>query len=200
MSRTPDEIIEDIDDSIRGIGDSDVWTGIWEIIEDILDSIKLAETAAQADDHPESGLVILGGVRNAPSNYLRFERPVTVMGFDPMIQVIHERDVVSAIIKAVEPGVRGIFNLRGPGEAPLSRIFRILDRRPRSVPGPIEGLVALHPPEIALGAQAHGRERTGSALRIADDRAVLGRVRNTRLFDAPSVRVGPFERRGRQAA
>lgn len=77
---------------------------------------------------------ILGGVRNAPSNYLRLERPLALMGFDPMVQVIHERDVVEAISLAIQPGVRGIFNLKGPGEVPLSRIFRVLGRRPVPVP------------------------------------------------------------------
>ncbi len=80
---------------------------------------------------------ILGSVRNAPSNYLRLKRPMTLMGFDPMVQAIHQRDVVDAIIRALDPGVRGIFNLRGPGELPLSRVLRMLGRRPRSVPGPI---------------------------------------------------------------
>jgi UDP-glucose 4-epimerase len=56
------------------------------------------------------------------------------MGFDPMVQVIHERDVVRAIALALEPGVRGIFNLKGPGEVPISRVFKLLGRRPRSVP------------------------------------------------------------------
>ena len=93
--------------------------------------------------HPETETVILrpchilGGVRNAASNYLRLERPVTVMGFDPMVQPIHERDVVEAISLALRPGVRGIFNLRGPGELPLSRVLKELGRRPRSVPGPL---------------------------------------------------------------
>ncbi len=77
---------------------------------------------------------ILGGVRNAPSNYLRLPHPMSLMGFDPMVQVIHERDVVSAIILALQPGVRGIFNLKGPGEVPMSRVFKILGRRPRPVP------------------------------------------------------------------
>ncbi len=77
---------------------------------------------------------ILGRVKNAPSNYLRLERPITILGFDPMVQVIHERDVVEAISLALKPGVRGIFNLRGPGEMPLSKILRRLGRRPRAVP------------------------------------------------------------------
>jgi UDP-glucose 4-epimerase len=80
---------------------------------------------------------ILGAVRNAPSNFLRLERPLTVLGYDPMVQVIHERDVVHAIVLALAPGVRGIFNLKGPGEVPLSRLLRLLDRRPVPVPGPL---------------------------------------------------------------
>jgi len=90
--------------------------------------------------HPDTETVvlrpchILGGVRNAPSNYLRLEHPVTLMGFDPMVQVIHERDVVSAIALALQPGVRGIFNLKGPGEVPMSKVMRILGKRPRPVP------------------------------------------------------------------
>jgi UDP-glucose 4-epimerase len=93
--------------------------------------------------HPETETVILrpchilGSVRNAPSNYLRLERPITVMGFDPMVQVVHERDVVAAVRLAIEPGVKGIFNLRGPGELPLSRLLAKLGRTPRSVPGPL---------------------------------------------------------------
>ncbi len=78
---------------------------------------------------------ILGAVRNAPSNYLRLERPLKVLGFDPMLQVIHERDVAEAVRLALRRGVRGIFNLRGPGEVPLSHVFRILGRRPLPVPG-----------------------------------------------------------------
>lgn len=90
--------------------------------------------------HPDTETVvlrpchILGGVKNAPSNYLRLERPLTLMGFDPMVQLIHERDVVRAIRLALEPGVRGIFNLKGPGEVPMSRVFRLLGKRPQSVP------------------------------------------------------------------
>jgi UDP-glucose 4-epimerase len=90
--------------------------------------------------HPDTETVILrpchilGGVRNAPSNYLRLERPITLMGFDPMVQLIHERDVVDAITLALQPGVRGIFNLKGPGEVPMSRALKILDRHPRAVP------------------------------------------------------------------
>jgi UDP-glucose 4-epimerase len=73
-------------------------------------------------------------VRNAPSNYLRLERPFTVMGFDPMIQLIHEEDVCRALALALRPGIRGVFNVVGPGEVPLSAILRELGREPIPVP------------------------------------------------------------------
>ena len=66
---------------------------------------------------------ILGGVRNAPSNYLRLKAIPTLLGFDPMVQVIHQDDVVSAITQALRPGVRGIFNVAGPAPLPLSRLI-----------------------------------------------------------------------------
>ncbi|HEY8086568.1 MAG TPA: NAD-dependent epimerase, partial [Polyangiaceae bacterium] len=59
---------------------------------------------------------------------------LTVMGFDPMTQVIQQRDVVRAIELALRPGIRGIFNLAGPEPVPLSRLVKILGRQRISVP------------------------------------------------------------------
>ncbi len=90
--------------------------------------------------HPETETVILrpvhilGNVRNAPSNFLRLPTIPTLLGFDPMIQVIHEADVVRAIEHALLPGRRGIFNIAGPEPLPLSHAIRILGRP--SVPVP----------------------------------------------------------------
>jgi UDP-glucose 4-epimerase len=80
---------------------------------------------------------ILGRVHNAPSNYLRLPTPPTLLGFDPMVQVIHERDVAEAIVCALVPGVRGIYNVVGPGEVPLSVILRELGRRTVPIPHPL---------------------------------------------------------------
>ena len=80
---------------------------------------------------------ILGRTRNAPSNYARMDRPITVMGFDPMMQVIHERDVIEAIALALGPGVRGVYNIRGPGEVSVSRMVRMLGKTPAPIPGPL---------------------------------------------------------------
>jgi UDP-glucose 4-epimerase len=77
---------------------------------------------------------ILGEVHNAPSNFLRLNPIMTVMGFDPMAQVIQQADVVQAIELALRPGVRGIFNVAGPEPAPISQIIKILGRQRLSVP------------------------------------------------------------------
>src|SRR5512146_650348 len=80
---------------------------------------------------------IVGPVHNAPSNYLRIPRPPTLLGFDPMVQLIHVDDVAEAIALALAPERRGIYNLVGPGEVPLSTILGELGREPRSIPHPL---------------------------------------------------------------
>jgi UDP-glucose 4-epimerase len=54
-----------------------------------------------------------------------------------MVQIIHERDVVEAIVCALRPRTRGIFNVTGPGELPLSAIIAELDRRVLRFPHPL---------------------------------------------------------------
>ncbi|HEX9296360.1 MAG TPA: NAD-dependent epimerase/dehydratase family protein [Polyangiaceae bacterium] len=77
---------------------------------------------------------ILGTVRNAPSNYLRLPVIPTLLGFDPMIQVLHEEDTVRAIELALRPGVRGVFNIAGPPPAPLSRVVKTVGRPTVPIP------------------------------------------------------------------
>ena len=77
---------------------------------------------------------ILGSVRNAASNFLRLDPIPTLLGFDPMIQVLHERDVAHAIRAALEPGRRGIYNVAGPDPLPLSRAVKMLGKTSLPVP------------------------------------------------------------------
>ncbi|HVV83216.1 MAG TPA: NAD-dependent epimerase/dehydratase family protein [Kofleriaceae bacterium] len=87
---------------------------------------------------------ILGTVHNAPSNYLRLDPVPTLLGFDPMVQIIHEADVAVAVTAALAPGARGIYNIVGPGQLPLSAILRELGRRTIPVPHPVaQGLWSL---------------------------------------------------------
>ncbi len=90
--------------------------------------------------HPATETVILrptnivGAVRNAPSNYLRLAVVPTLLGFDPMVQVLHQDDAVSAIALALGPGARGIFNVAGPPPATLSKVVALTGRPRVAVP------------------------------------------------------------------
>jgi UDP-glucose 4-epimerase len=77
---------------------------------------------------------ILGSVQNAPSNYLRQSVVPTLMGYDPMVQVIHQDDVVHALVLALAGGVRGVFNIAGPPPAAVSKIIAIAGRGRLPVP------------------------------------------------------------------
>lgn len=93
--------------------------------------------------HPDIETVILrpvhivGAVHNAPSNFLRLKTVPTLLGYDPMIQFVHADDVIQAIEKSLRPGIRGIFNVAGPGQLPLSEVLKVLGRRQVPVPEPI---------------------------------------------------------------
>lgn len=94
--------------------------------------------------HPEVETVVLRPVhivgptiRNAPSNFLRLQRPITLAGFDPMIQLIEVLDACRAMEMALRPGLRGVFNVLGPGEVPLSAALRELGRKPIPLPHPV---------------------------------------------------------------
>lgn len=98
---------------------------------------------------------VLGpSVRTLLNRYLGRSRVFTVLGYDPMQQVIHEDDLGLAFEHALEPGVRGVFNVTGPGEVPLHVLIE--EAGATSVPVP-EGLIAMVKgrlgfPEIPRGA------------------------------------------------
>lgn len=77
---------------------------------------------------------ILGEVHNAASNFLRLPTIPTLLGFDPMIQVMSEYDVVRVLRRALGPGTRGIYNIAGPDPLPLSHAIKMLGRSSLPVP------------------------------------------------------------------
>jgi UDP-glucose 4-epimerase len=58
-------------------------------------------------------------VHSVIGRYLRERRVPTVIGFDPMMQFIHEEDLSDAIALTLGRGLQGVFNVAGPGEVPL---------------------------------------------------------------------------------
>jgi UDP-glucose 4-epimerase len=76
-------------------------------------------------------------IKNAPSNYLRLKRPWMMAGFDPMVQLIHVDDAARAMVEALRREAKGVFNVVGPGQVPLSAVFRELGRTVLPVPHPL---------------------------------------------------------------
>ena len=91
------------------------------------------------------------------ANYLSARRVPTVLGYDPLFQVMHERDAARAVAAALEHGLRGIYNVSGPAPIPLSVLVEEAGRRPVPVPEPIlvRTLGRFGFPRLPRGAVAH---------------------------------------------
>jgi len=76
-------------------------------------------------------------VRNAPSRYLRLRIIPTLAGFDPMVQLTAEDDLIGMIEGALKPGVRGVINLASTEPVPLARILKIVGKPTLPVPHPL---------------------------------------------------------------
>ena len=60
-----------------------------------------------------------------------------MMGFDPLIQVVHEVDAIAAFKLAVDRDVPGTFNIVGDGVLPLSTVIKLAGRVALPIPHPI---------------------------------------------------------------
>ena len=57
------------------------------------------------------------------------------MGFDPVLQLIHQDDMIKALRASLKPNVHGVYNIVGQGQAPLSRMLMFLGKKSYPVPG-----------------------------------------------------------------
>ncbi len=71
---------------------------------------------------------------NVFAQYLRLPTVPTVAGFDPMLQCMHEDDLVAAILLALEKNLRGVFNVAGPGAVSLQTVIREVGSAQISLP------------------------------------------------------------------
>jgi UDP-glucose 4-epimerase len=63
-------------------------------------------------------------VHSAIGGYLKLPWVPTILGFNPLLQFIHEEDVAEAVARTLELGLRGVYNLAGPGAVPLKVAIR----------------------------------------------------------------------------
>jgi UDP-glucose 4-epimerase len=76
-------------------------------------------------------------VHNAFSRYLARKVVPTMMGFDPLVQFLHEVDAIAALHLALLRDVSGTFNIVGDGVLPLSTVIKLAGRIALPVPHPL---------------------------------------------------------------
>ncbi len=99
-------------------------------------------------EHREMGMSLLRPVHIVGPNiregmlyqYLKRNPIPTALGFDPMVQVVHEEDAIQSILCALKGKRSGIYNVAGPGALPLSILLRELGRKTLPIPHPFFAL------------------------------------------------------------
>jgi UDP-glucose 4-epimerase len=86
-------------------------------------------------------------IQNQISQLLRGQYCPVLLGYDPMMQFVHESDVAEALILALASDRAGIYNVAGEGVIPWSHAVRAAG----SIPVPVPHLLAY--PAFALASQ-----------------------------------------------
>jgi UDP-glucose 4-epimerase len=74
---------------------------------------------------------------NAVTRHFEPRRVTTLLGYDPLMQFLHEEDLLQAVDLALEREAPGPFNLAGEGVLTLSTLLRLAGKRARPLPHPI---------------------------------------------------------------
>ena len=97
--------------------------------------------------HPEVRTVVLRPVgvlgrhvHSMIASYLQLPRIPTVMGFNPMVQLLGEGDLCEALVCALEGELQGVYNVEGSGAVPLHTVIEQVGRIAWPVPGPLARL------------------------------------------------------------
>jgi UDP-glucose 4-epimerase len=103
-----------------------------------------AEIARFAEQTPQSIVTVLRTapilgptVHNFLTRYLARRLVPIAMGFDPLVQFLHEIDAIAAFKLAVDRDNPGIYNVVGDGVLPLSTVIKLAGRLAVPVPHPL---------------------------------------------------------------
>lgn len=76
-------------------------------------------------------------VHNYVTRYLSRRVVPTMMGFDPLVQFVHEIDAIAAVKLAVDRDHDGVFNIVADGVLPLSTVIKLAGRLAVPIPHPL---------------------------------------------------------------
>lgn len=68
------------------------------------------------------------------ASFLRGPRVPLIIGYDPLYQFMHERDVAKAVESAIRVRLRGVYNVAGPKPVPLSLLIKGTGRSSFPIP------------------------------------------------------------------
>lgn len=74
----------------------------------------------------------------------------TALGFDPLVQFVHESDLLRALLEVIEKDERGTFNIVGDNTLPLSRAARMLGCPTVPLPTPVLSTAAQVAAKVGL--------------------------------------------------
>jgi UDP-glucose 4-epimerase len=116
----------------RSYGYTSDWLEVESLIEDFRDRESQTSLAVLRFAN------IVGSSSDTPfTSFLRQPSPLVLFGFDPVMQMVHESDVLAAISFSVLNNTEGVFNIAADGPMPLSRILRLVGRFPMPILHPI---------------------------------------------------------------
>lgn len=115
---------------------------------EIADAIQLDNQAVMdMYRHPQLQTVVLRPtnvigpiIQNAMSRFLRQRTLPVMMGFNPMVQFVHERDLTQAILAAAHSTPIGIFNVAGQSAMPWRTAVHIAGARAMPTPSTVARL------------------------------------------------------------
>jgi UDP-glucose 4-epimerase len=110
------------------------------------------------------------------TRYLSLPVTPTYLGFDPRIQLVHERDALEALVAAVKRPVPGAVNVASPGTIGLTRLLRIAGKRTLPLPAPLFGAVVRSGERAGLGALSPDLRRLLRHGRAVDTRRLVEEV------------------------
>jgi UDP-glucose 4-epimerase len=157
-------------------------------------------------------------VHNFLTRYLARKIVPTMMGFDPLVQFLHEVDAISAFKRVIDRDAPGIFNIAAEGVLPLSTVVKLSGRLGLPVPHPLARPISsafwmaqlTEAPSsfidylrflcVADGEKARrelGFVATYTTREALVDFGSAQRLRDVRLLDAPSFRKDESKRRSK---
>jgi len=108
--------------------------------------------------HPDAEVTVLRAcwpigptIANRIVSYFSLPVVPLPLGYDPLLQLVHEEDLVDSFEGALLTSRPGVFNVVGRGVLPVSALFRLARKRTLPLPAPLLDRVSYYPSQGQTG-------------------------------------------------